>query len=106
MDAEQTRAEIHGARAQRILQPALHMVRQIRAAPQHLRRWGPIRPFPLGGNPRHAGPGEAYPADADPVADRLAVAEDVVEAPLTRVDNDGARRVPAWVIHRRAGDRR
>ena len=51
-----------------------------------------------------AGPLEAGTADADAVADRLAVAEHVVEAALVRRDHDGARRVAAVEDHDLRGE--
>src|SRR3954465_12127965 len=65
--AVERRAQIHRARAKRILDTALHVTRQVRPAGQHLRRRRPVRPFLLGGDPVHAAPAEAVAADADAV---------------------------------------
>src|SRR5258708_5738020 len=48
VDAIQRRAEIHGAGAQRIVDAARHVTRQVGAARDHLRRRGPAWPFLLG----------------------------------------------------------
>src|SRR5262249_61627936 len=63
MDAEQGRAEIHGARTEWILWPTPHEAWQVGAAPQHLCRWSPAGPFLLRRDACHAGPGKADAAD-------------------------------------------
>src|SRR6186713_508602 len=59
VDTVERRAEIHRARAERVLDAALHVARQVGPAGQHLRRRRPVRPFLLGGDPVHAAPAEA-----------------------------------------------
>ena len=73
VDAIQRRAQIHGARAERIVDAAGHVARQIGPPRQHLRGRRPARPFLLGGDAVGAAPAEAVAADADAVAQRLAV---------------------------------
>src|ERR1700690_2962461 len=74
VDAVERRAEIHRARAERIVRAAGHEMRQTGLALEHFLRRGPIRPFLHGGDRVRARPGEARAADADAVAHRLAVA--------------------------------
>src|ERR1700733_163456 len=50
MDAVQRRSKIHRPRPERVVDAAGHMPRQIGASRQHLRGWGPARPFLLGGD--------------------------------------------------------
>ena len=50
---------------------------RLRFAHDHLRRRLPVRPLLLAADMDDAVPAEALAADADAVADRLAVAEDV-----------------------------
>src|SRR3954447_20492566 len=67
--------EIKRARAERVAVAAGHEARKVGLAFDHLLRRIPVGPFRL---PRHflrAGPGEALAANADPVAQRLALAE-------------------------------
>ena len=52
----------------------------------------PIRPFRLAADGLHAGPGKAFAADADAVADGPALAEHVIERGITGIDDDGAGR--------------
>src|SRR6516165_4426731 len=47
VDAIKRRAEVKGARAQRILRAPRHVARQVGPAPEHLLGRRPIRPFPL-----------------------------------------------------------
>ena len=71
--------------------------RQIRLARDHLLRRIPIRPLGLARDLLDARPGEAFAADADAVADRLAVAEHVIEDGVRGIDDDGAGRFVAGV---------
>ena len=104
VDAIERAGEVHRARAERIVDAALHVARQVGTAPQHLRRRGPVRPFALVGDVGHARPGEARPADADAVSQRLMVGQDVIEPPLAGADDDRAGRLPAVELRRsRAG---
>src|SRR5262249_55997541 len=64
----------------------------------HLRRRRPIRPLGLALDGLDAGPGETLTADADAVADRLAVAEDQVEIRVLRIDDDRARRLVGRIV--------
>ena len=105
VDAVERRAEIEGARAERVLEAAAHVPRQVGTAPQHLRRRAPIRPFALHRHGLGARPGEALAPDADAVLDRLAAPEHVVEPPLRGRDHDRARRLPAVPRHDLARDR-
>src|SRR5450759_4999564 len=82
VNAIQRRSQIHGARAERIVDAAGHVTRQIGATRQHLRGRGPARPFLLGGDAVSATPAKAVTADADAVAKRLAVGEDEIQPPL------------------------
>src|SRR4029450_589821 len=104
MDGVERRAEIHRARAERIVLAALHVARQVGSPPQHLRRRSPIRPFPLRADLLPAGPAEAVAADADAVAHGLTVAEDQIQAALGGVDVDAARLVVAGKADGRARD--
>jgi hypothetical protein len=97
MDTVQRRAEIHRPRAERIFRAAFHVARQIGAALEHFRGRRPRRPFLLGGNPFHAGPGEARLADTDAVAHRLTVALHQIEKLVRRIDDDGAGRLLAVI---------
>ena len=85
-------AEIDGARTERVALAAGHPPRQIGLARDHLLRRRPVRPFRLAGHRLRARPGETVTADTDAVADRFAVAEDVVEMGLRGIDDDGAGR--------------
>src|SRR5712675_1369465 len=82
VNAIKRRAEIHGAGAERIVEAACHMARQIGPPRQHLRGWGPARPFLFRGDAVDAGPAKAVAADADAVAKRLALRQDEVKPPL------------------------
>src|ERR1700674_5804346 len=91
VNAIERRTQIDCPGAERVFDAARHVARQIRPPPPHLRRRGTSRPFALGADPAHAGPGEADAADADSVAERLTAAEQVVEPALAGIDHDGAR---------------
>src|SRR3954467_14541761 len=105
VDAVERRAQIHRARAERILDAALHVTRQVRPARQHLRRRRPVRPFLLGGDPVHAAPAEAVAADTDAVAQGLTVLEHQIEPALRGVHHDRAGGVIAVVHDGGAGNR-
>src|SRR5436305_11491627 len=105
MDAVERSAEIHGARAERIFRPTLHESRQVGPAPEHLRRWGPVRPRLLGDDRGDARPGETDAADADAVFERSAIVLDKIEAALRRVHDDRAGSVFAGGGNRLALDR-
>src|SRR5262249_506813 len=98
VDAVETTAEIHGARARRIGRAARHETRQIRGAGNHLRPGRPMRALGLALDGLDAGPGETLTADANAVADRLAAAEDQVEIRVRRIDDDGARRLVGRIV--------
>ena len=74
-----------------------HHARQVRLARDHFRRRIPIRPFGLARDLFHARPGKALAADADAVADRLAVAEHVIEKRVRCIDDDGAGHLVARI---------
>src|SRR5262249_56382107 len=86
VDAVHGLAEIERARTERVGLAAGHEARQIGLAHDHLLRRSPIGPFR---HPRHlfrAGPREALAADAHPVAQRLALAEDAIAVGARRVE--------------------
>src|SRR5689334_6927269 len=102
MNAIERGAEIERARAERIVGTAYHVARQIRPTPQHLRGRRPGWPFALGAHALHAAPAEALASNADAVAQRLAVAEHEIEAPLAGPDHDRAGLVVVGEADRRA----
>src|SRR3982074_3191433 len=53
----------------------------------------PIRPFGLARDFLHAGPGKAVAADADAVADRAPVTEDVIEVGVGGIDDQRSGRL-------------
>ena len=81
---------------------ASHEARQIGLARDHLRRRMPVRPLRLARDGLHAGPGEAFTADADPIADRAAATEHVIEHGMAGIDDDRARRLACVEIDGRA----
>src|SRR6266478_8537513 len=105
VNAIKRRAEIHGAGAERIVDAARHMARQVGPPRQHLRRRGPARPFLFRGDAVDAGPAKAVAADTDPVAKRLALRQDEVKPPLGGVDVDGAGLILAYKAHHLAPGR-
>jgi hypothetical protein len=52
---------------------------------------------------RRAGPAEAFAADADPVANGLAVVLHKIEEVIAGVDDDGARRLAELGVHHCTG---
>src|SRR5262245_53011799 len=64
----------------------------------HCFRRPPVRPLALAADLLGARPGEAGPAAAEAVAQRLAVGLDQVEETLRRVDDDGPRFLAAAVV--------
>ena len=98
MDAVHRAAQIKRARAERIGRAASDEARQIGLAVDHLRRRSPVRPLGLALDAFGARPGEAFAADADAVAQRLAVAEHVIEERVRRIDDDGAGRLAGAVV--------
>src|SRR5256714_11405709 len=86
VDAVERRSQIHRARAERIVDAARHVARQIRPPPQHLRRRRPARPFLLRRNAVGSTPAEAVAANADAVPYRLAIAENEIEPAFSGVD--------------------
>src|SRR5258706_1393466 len=99
VNAIKRRAEIHGAGAERIVEAACHMARQIGPPRQHLRGWGPARPFLFRGDAVDAGPAKAVAADTDAVAKRLALRQDEVKPPFGGVDVNGAGLILAYKAH-------
>src|ERR1700726_3707465 len=98
VDAIQRRSQIHRAGTERILRAAFHVPRQIRPAHQHLRRRRPVRPFLLRGDRLDARPGESGLADADAVAQRLAIALHQEQELVGRIDDDGAGPFRAVIV--------
>src|ERR1700722_6853896 len=98
VDAIDRVAEIHGARAQRIARATGHEARQVGLARDHFRGRRPIRPLGLARHRLGARPGEAVAADADAIAERLAVAEHVVEVGVRRIDDHRARGLAARIV--------
>src|SRR5450631_126652 len=76
-----------------------HVPRQIGAPRQHFRRRRPRRPFLLRRYLLDARPGEAWAADADAVAQRLAAALNQEQKLVRRVDHDRAGAFPAAIIN-------
>src|ERR1700688_1778816 len=99
MDAIFAAAEIHGARTERIARAAGGHARQVRLARDHFLRRIPARALGFALHLLDARPGEAFAADADAVADRLAIAEHVIEEGVWGIDDDGAGRLNAGVGH-------
>src|SRR5262249_18570980 len=102
VDAVHRLAEIERARTERIGLAACHEARQIGLAHDHLLRRIPIRPLRHPRDLLHAGPSKALAADADPVTQRLAVAEHEIEVGVRRIDDDRARRFLGVIINDRA----
>src|SRR4029453_15509467 len=93
-------AEVHRARAERIVRiAALHVPRHIPLPRDHLRWRRPIWIFFFRGDLVRALPLEAPPADTDAVAQRRATALNEIKPPLCRVDDDGAWRILAVITH-------
>jgi hypothetical protein len=80
MDPVERGAEIERARAERVVRPAAHEMRQVGPALQHFLRRPPVRPFALHRDEFDAGPGESRAAHPDAVAQRLAARLDQIEA--------------------------
>src|SRR6185312_14608336 len=95
-------AEIYGAGAERVAFAASGETGEIGLARDHLRGWRPVGPLGLARDCFHAGPGEAFAADTDAIADRFAVAEHVVEVGIRGIDNDSAPRDIGRIIHQLA----
>ena len=105
MDAVERGTEIQRARAERVVGAAGHVGGKARLAAPHRRRRRPTRPLALRRHALRSAPGHAVAADADAVAQRLAVAEYQVQPPLGGIDDDGAGRIIAHEIHGGALDR-
>src|SRR5262249_41927200 len=93
VDAIERRAQIQGPRAQRILDAAGHMTRQIGPPCQHLRGWRPAWPDLFRGNSVRAGPTKSVTTDAEAVPKRQPIGKNKIEPPFGRVDQDGAGRI-------------
>src|ERR1700716_1121317 len=106
MDAVKRLTKIKCARSKWFALPASHEAWQIRLAHYHLFRRIPIGPFRHSRNLLRASPGEAFAADADPVAQRLAVAEHEIEVSVRRIDDDRAGRFLGAIINERATELR
>jgi hypothetical protein len=105
MNAIERRAQIHGAGAERVLDAARQVTRQIRPSRQHLRGRGPARPFLFGGDAMGAAPAKTLAADTDAVSEGLAVGENQIKSPLAGADDDGAGRITAGEAHKLPRDR-
>src|SRR4051812_30786784 len=97
VDAVERGAKIHRARAKRIVRTARHMARQVGAALEHFGRRHPVRPLRLPRDALDARPGEPGTADADAIADRLAVLLHQIEKAVWRIDDDRAGGMRALV---------
>src|SRR5438876_2233396 len=95
VNAIKRRAQIHGAGAERVVEAACHVARQVGPPSQHLRGRGPARPFPFRGDAVDAGPAKAVAADTNAVAKRLALRQDEIKPPLGGVYVNGARLILA-----------
>src|SRR5215210_9208627 len=91
--------EVVGARSERIVRPALPLLRQVRAARQHLGRRHPIGPHRLAADLGAPEPLEALAPDADAVAERGVVLEGDVESVAPGVDDEAAGRLLVDVFH-------
>ena len=90
MDAIFSVAEIEGARSHWVAYTTGRKARQVRLARNHLWRRMPVRPLTHTADALSARPGEPCAANADAVAQRLAVAEHQIEKRVRCVDDDGA----------------
>ena len=106
VDAVQRLTEVKRARAERVAVAACHEARQIRLAVDHLFRRMPVRPLRHSRHFFRAGPGEALAADADAVAQRLALAEHEIEVGVRRVDDERAGRLLGVVVDQGATELR
>src|SRR4051812_19010517 len=90
--------EINGAGAERVTLTSRHPAWKIRLALDHLLRRRPVGPLGHTGYGLRAGPSEAVPPDANAIADRRSVTEDVVEVGLSGIDDDRACRSVGAVV--------
>ena len=90
MDAIQRRAEIHGARTERVGRATSHVTRKVGTTLQHLRRRGPARPFSLAADRLHARPFEARTTNADAVLHSLSTRKDEIHAAFGGRDQNRA----------------
>ena len=99
VDPVERAAEVHRVCAERIGWIAtLHVPRHIRLPRDHLRRRRPIRIFFFRGDLVRALPLEAEPGPHRCLSVGRAVALNEIEAPLCRIDDDGAWRI--FALHR------
>src|SRR5690606_17763945 len=85
--------DVQCTRSERIVRPRRHAIAvgfEFRLPLDHLGRRGPGRPFALVGNQRAPAPGEALAADANAVAQRLAVVAYEIEEAVGGADDDGS----------------
>src|SRR6185437_10481366 len=87
VDAIERVAEIERARAKRIALATGHEARQVRLTLDHFLGRKPVRPFLHAADALGAGPCEAFAADADAVAQSLAVAHDQIKVGVRRIDH-------------------
>src|SRR5262249_14093790 len=88
MELLERAAEMERARSDGFVRAARDVARQVGRALEHLRGWGPVRPFALGADALDAAPGEAVAPDTDAVGERLAVAEHEIKPPFPGPDHD------------------
>src|SRR5580704_5681081 len=93
------------ALAERIVDAAFHVARQVGSSRPHLRGRGPARPFLFRADVVDTGPAKAVAADADAVAQGLAIAEHEIEPPLGGTDQNGAGGISAVKADDGAGNR-
>ena len=82
VDAIKRVAEIERTRAERIAPSPCHHSRQVGLSLDHFARRRPIRPLTHLADFLGTRPGEAFAADTDAVAQRLAASEDEIEEPV------------------------
>src|ERR1700751_2790998 len=92
VNAGERRAEIEGPRAKRVFDAAGHVARQLGPTCPPFSRRGTAVPFPFRGDVMGSGPVEAVTADADAVAQRLAISQDQIKPTLRCRDVAEARR--------------
>jgi hypothetical protein len=92
-------AQIHGPSAERIAGPARHKSREVGLTRKHVCWRTPIRPFCFPGHCLFTRPCEALTANADAVAYRLPGIQDEIKKCVSRIDDNGARRLMVYVVN-------
>src|SRR4051812_23295648 len=100
MDAIQRSAQIKRTSTERVTFAAFYQCWQLGMILADVWRWRPVRPFALSGNGAHSRPGGAFLANADRVAERLAISQDVIKVAFFRGYDNGSRRVQLGIRHR------